>query len=158
MSSGLRVGPNAEFSVLEPMANSSRLVLPTITAPAALSLVTTVASYGGFHPSRIRDEHVVGMPRVHMLSFSATGTPASGPGSSPATTAASTAAAASRASSTSTRLKAWMSSSRLAMAARCSSSDVDGATLRDPGRTAVERAEAQPISSGVVGDHVSRSR
>ena len=70
--------------------------------------MTTVASYGGFHPSRIRDEHVVGMPRVHMLSFSATGTPASGPGSSPATTVASTAAAASRASSTSTRLKAWI--------------------------------------------------
>ena len=34
-SSGLRVGPNAEFSVLEPIANSSRFVLPTMTAPAA---------------------------------------------------------------------------------------------------------------------------
>ncbi len=28
VSSGLRVGPNAEFSVLDPIANSSRLVLP----------------------------------------------------------------------------------------------------------------------------------
>ena len=28
------MGPKAEFSVEEPMANSSRLVLPTITAPA----------------------------------------------------------------------------------------------------------------------------
>ena len=134
VSSGLRVGPNAEFSVLEPMANSSRLVLPTITAPAARSRVTTVASYGGFHPSRMRDEHVVGMPRVQRLSFKATGTPASGPGSSPATTLASTAAAASCASSTSTRLKAWISSSRLAMAARCSSST--STALRSPARTA----------------------
>jgi len=41
---GLRVGPNAEFSVEEPMANSSRLVLPTLMAPAALRRWTTVAS------------------------------------------------------------------------------------------------------------------
>src|SRR6476659_11206915 len=83
-SCGLRDGPNAEFSVLDPMANSSRLVLPTTTAPAARSFSTTVASYGGFQPSRIFDEHVVSMPLVHMLSLSATVTPASGPGSSPA--------------------------------------------------------------------------
>src|SRR5829696_3506931 len=69
-SCGLRVGPNAEFSVELPMANSSRLVLPMATAPAAVSLATTVASYGGHHPSRILDEHVVGTPRVHRLSFS----------------------------------------------------------------------------------------
>src|SRR5947209_12207494 len=55
-SCGLRVGPKAEFSVDEPMANSSRLVLPTTTAPASRSRVTTVASYGGRQPSRIRDE------------------------------------------------------------------------------------------------------
>ena len=41
---GLRVGPKAEFSVEEPMANSSRLVLPTITAPAPRTRSTTVAS------------------------------------------------------------------------------------------------------------------
>ncbi len=34
---------------------------------------TTVASYGGSQPSRIRDEQVVGMPRVQRLSFSAIG-------------------------------------------------------------------------------------
>src|SRR5256885_8167283 len=78
-SCGLRVGPNAEFSVDEPIANSSRFVLPTTTAPAARRRSTTVASYGGRQPSRMRDEHVVGMPRVAKLSFSATGTPASGP-------------------------------------------------------------------------------
>ena len=40
---GLRVGPNAEFSVDDPIANSSQLVLPTMTAPAAMSRSTTVA-------------------------------------------------------------------------------------------------------------------
>jgi hypothetical protein len=44
VSSGLRVGPNAEFSVELPMANSSQLVLPMATAPAASRRSTTVAS------------------------------------------------------------------------------------------------------------------
>ena len=43
-SCGLRVGPNALFSVELPIANSSRLVLPTNTAPAARMRWTTVAS------------------------------------------------------------------------------------------------------------------
>ena len=133
-SCGLRVGPNAEFSVDDPIANSSRFVLPTMTAPAATSRSTTVASYGGLQPSRICDEHVVGMPRVHMLSLRATGTPASGPGSRPAATASSTAAAAARASSASTRLKAWSSPSRAAIAARCSSTT--SRPVRSPARTA----------------------
>ena len=55
---------------------------------------TTVAVYGGRQPSRMRDEHVVGTPRVQRLSLRTIGTPASGPGSSPAATAASTASAA----------------------------------------------------------------
>ena len=41
---GLWVGANAEFSVDDPIANSSQLVLPMITAPADSSRVTTVAS------------------------------------------------------------------------------------------------------------------
>ena len=41
---GLRDGPNAEFSVDDPMANSSQFVLPITTAPAASSRATTVAS------------------------------------------------------------------------------------------------------------------
>src|SRR5437764_4973022 len=105
-SCGLRVGPKAEFSVEDPIANSSRLVLPITTAPAACTRSTTVASYGGRQPSRMRDEHVVGRPCVHMLSFSASGTPASGPGSSPCATAASTASAAPRATSARTTLNA----------------------------------------------------
>src|SRR5439155_19811899 len=75
---GLRTGPNAEFSFDDPIANSSQLVLPTMTAPAASRRATAVASYGGTNVSRMRDEAVVRMPRVHRLSFSATGMPASG--------------------------------------------------------------------------------
>src|ERR1700745_3023121 len=56
-SCGLRVGPNAEFSVDDPIANSSRFVLPTITAPAARSRVTTGASYGGGRPSETLRGH-----------------------------------------------------------------------------------------------------
>ena len=47
VSQGLRTGPKAEFSFDEPIANSSQLVLPTMTAPAAFRRSMTVASYGG---------------------------------------------------------------------------------------------------------------
>ena len=43
-SHGFLVGPYALFSVDEPIANSSMLVLPKRIAPAALSLAITVAS------------------------------------------------------------------------------------------------------------------
>ena len=43
-SCGFFDGPKAEFSVDDPMANSSRFVLPTEIAPAAASRSTTVAS------------------------------------------------------------------------------------------------------------------
>src|SRR5215470_11576061 len=75
---GLRAGPNAEFSVDEPIANSSQLVLPMTTAPAVSRRTIAVASYGGTNASSARDEAVVLMPRVQMLSLIATGTPASG--------------------------------------------------------------------------------
>src|SRR5680860_1227837 len=58
-SQGFIVGPNAEFSVDDPMANSSMFVLPMITASAARNRATTVASYGGTNDSRILDEQVV---------------------------------------------------------------------------------------------------
>ena len=41
---GFLVGPKAEFSVDDPIANSSQLVLPTTTAPAASSRSMTAAS------------------------------------------------------------------------------------------------------------------
>jgi len=43
MSHGLCVGPKAEFSVDEPIANSSVLVFPTMTTPASSRRPTTVA-------------------------------------------------------------------------------------------------------------------
>ena len=58
------VGPYAECSVEEPIANSSMLVLPRMTTPASLRRRVTVASYGGRQPSRIRDPQVVGMPFI----------------------------------------------------------------------------------------------
>ena len=42
-SHGLWVGNQAEFSVEDPMANSSRLVLPSIGRPAASRRLATVA-------------------------------------------------------------------------------------------------------------------
>src|SRR5690349_24828177 len=61
-SNGLDVGPNAEFSVDEPIANSSMLVRPNGMAPAARSLVITVASYGARYPSRIFEPQVHNCP------------------------------------------------------------------------------------------------
>jgi hypothetical protein len=44
LSHGLRTGPKAEFSFDEPIANSSMLVLPRITAPARSNCSITCAS------------------------------------------------------------------------------------------------------------------
>src|SRR3989442_13438787 len=46
-SHGLRDGPKAEFSVDEPIANSSVLVLPRSWSPAALQRAATVESNTG---------------------------------------------------------------------------------------------------------------
>src|ERR1051326_5634429 len=73
MFQGLRVTPKAEFSVEEPIANSSMLVLPTITAPAAFSLATAVPSYGGTKLPRIFEQQVVRMPLVIKIFLSAIG-------------------------------------------------------------------------------------
>src|SRR5690606_17502038 len=79
-SCGFSTGPYAEFSDEEPIANSSRFVLPTITPPASRSLLTAVASNGERYPSSMREPQVVGRPSVAMLSLTATGAPPSGPG------------------------------------------------------------------------------
>src|SRR5207248_9103419 len=73
-SQGLRVGPNAECSVDEPMANSSRFVLPTIVHPAARRRATAVASNGERNFGRMREPQVVCMSFVTMLSLMANGT------------------------------------------------------------------------------------
>src|SRR6195952_2964716 len=82
-SHGLCVGPYAECSVDEPIANSSMFVLPSGMRPAFLSQATTVASYGGTQPSRIFEPAVEGMSMVQSTSLMAIGTPASGPSGAP---------------------------------------------------------------------------
>src|SRR5512138_2234856 len=68
-SQGLTVRLRPEFSVLEPIANSSRLVLPRITASAAASRSMTWASYGLLKFTRIFEAQVVGAPCRQMLSL-----------------------------------------------------------------------------------------
>src|SRR5699024_7799768 len=72
VSQGLRVGPYAECSVEEPIANSSMLVLPNNGVPAACSRATTVASYGDIQPCKIFEPQVVGIPVVANTSLTAT--------------------------------------------------------------------------------------
>ncbi len=95
------------------MANSSRLVLPTITAPDFQRFVVTVLSYGGTKPSRMWLPAVVGTPSVQNRSFMASGTPSSRP-ASPLARRASEAFAIARARSGVSVMKA--------LSARCSSS------------------------------------
>ncbi len=120
-SHGLPVGPYALFSVEDPMANSSMLVLPRMTTSASLRRLVTVASYGGIQPSRIFEPTVVGTPSVVKMSLSASGTPASGPSFSPRSRLASTARAWARAPSRSTCRKACTFSSTASMRARWAS-------------------------------------
>jgi len=97
LSHGLRVAKNLEFSVEEPMANSSILAFPIMTAPACFNFSTTVALYGGTKLWSIFEEHVVKIPSVHMLSLISTGIPSNGPIFSPRAIFMSTSAAFCRA-------------------------------------------------------------
>src|SRR5580704_14624309 len=78
ISHGLRVGPNAEFSVDDPMANSSIFNLPNGIAPAARSFAMTVASYGAMYPWRIFEAQLQGCPSTLMTSLMEIGTPPRG--------------------------------------------------------------------------------
>src|SRR4051812_5573604 len=80
-SQGLRTGPKNEFSLDDPIANSSMLVLPRITAPAALNCAITWASYEGTKSASIREPQVVVQPLAQKRSLCATGIPVSGPAS-----------------------------------------------------------------------------
>ena len=77
-SHGLRTGPMAEFSLEEPIPNSSMFVLPSTTAPASRRRPTAVASPDGTKSPRMREPQVVSRPAVQMLSLTATGSPARG--------------------------------------------------------------------------------
>src|SRR5687768_4853035 len=66
---GDTTGPNALVSLDEPIANSSLLSLPSITAPAAHRLRVTVDSYVGVKSSRIFEHAVVRTPSVQKRSL-----------------------------------------------------------------------------------------
>ena len=66
----------AEFSLLEPIANSSRFAFPTIGTKFSLSFFVTVASNGDTKFSRIFELAVVFEPVMFILSLSARGMPA----------------------------------------------------------------------------------
>jgi hypothetical protein len=76
----LRVVPSAEFSVDDPMPNSSQLSLPTTTAPAWRSRAVTVASYDGTKRSRMREPAVVRTPAVQDVVLDADGHAGERPG------------------------------------------------------------------------------
>src|SRR5262245_43096482 len=101
---GLRTGPYQLVSFDEPIANSSMLVLPIVTQPAAASRATTVASYGATKLLRIFEPQLVCTPCVQKMSLCAMGMPASVP-PLPAASARSAARACSSASSSVTVMK-----------------------------------------------------
>src|SRR6201999_912455 len=76
---GLATGPKHEVSFDEPIANSSLLSLPSMTAPSRQSCEVTVDSYGGTKLPRIFEPAVVRTPAVANRSLIASGIPASGP-------------------------------------------------------------------------------
>ncbi len=99
LSRGLCTGRYAEFSVDDPMANSSQLSLPRTTAPAVSRRATDVQSYGGIKFSRIFEPAVVRTPDVTITSLIAIGTPASSGKGFPAAASASIRPACARARS-----------------------------------------------------------
>src|SRR5665647_657058 len=65
-SQGFLVLAKKEFSVEEPMANSSILTLPSRIVPAAWRRSVTVALYGGIKFSNIFEAQLVRTPSVHL--------------------------------------------------------------------------------------------
>jgi len=63
----------------EPMANSSRFSLPSVTEPASFSFWLTVDSYCGLKPSRMWLAAVVSTPLVQNRSLMPSGMPSSDP-------------------------------------------------------------------------------
>src|SRR5665213_311966 len=93
---GLTTDPKHEVSFDEPIANSSLLSLPSITAPSRQSCEVTVDSYGGTKLPRIFEHAVVRTSLVANRSLIPSGMPPSGP-PSPLAILASAACAMARA-------------------------------------------------------------
>src|SRR3972149_6313945 len=103
---GLRVAPKSGLSARLLWPNSGVLVLPRITAPAALSRSTAIASSSGTKSAKMREPPVVTIPRVKRTSLMDTGTPCTAPSGSPCMMAASAIFAPWRATSAVTAQKA----------------------------------------------------
>src|SRR3954452_3256321 len=78
-SHGFRVRPNNELAVSCPVIPGGTLVLPTITAPAARSRATAIASCVGLSSSYSWRPDVLRIPETAHASLTVIGTPWSGP-------------------------------------------------------------------------------
>src|SRR6476469_998284 len=116
---GLTTGPKHEVSFDEPIANSSLLSLPSITAPSRQSCEVMVDSYVGTKLPRIFEHAVVRTSLVANRSLIPSGMPASGPPSLLAILA-SAAVAIARAFSGVSSTKA-LSERAASIAVRCAS-------------------------------------
>ena len=76
---GLITAPKALVSLAEPIANSSQLILPSMTAPSCHRFSVTVDSYGGTNPFRMAEDAVVSTPLVQNISLTPIGIPSSNP-------------------------------------------------------------------------------
>ena len=81
---GFFVGWKYEYSVDDPIANSSIFNFPSIIISSAFILSITVALYGETKSANILEPHVVFTPFVHILSFIPIGIPANSDFDSPA--------------------------------------------------------------------------
>ena len=66
---GFFTDPKYDVSFEEPIANSSILVLPKLTASISLKFCITVALYGAIKFSSIFEPHVVLHPSAQKISF-----------------------------------------------------------------------------------------
>src|ERR1700685_4550807 len=76
---GLTTEPKHEVSFDDPIANSSLLILPSMTAPSRHSCEVMVDSYGGTKLPRILEHAVVRTSLVANRSLIPSGMPPSGP-------------------------------------------------------------------------------
>ena len=101
-SQGFQGVPRGRLMPVVPRANSTVLVLPKMTQPARLRLLTKLPSGPIRSPTSSFEPAWTGMPSTARMSLTATGTPMRGPRSVPAASSASSARAAARASAPAT--------------------------------------------------------
>ena len=140
---GLRVTPSADC-VNPHTASSGIRVLPTTTAPARRSRLTSSSSRRAGAVEAAADPCRVGCPATGTLSFTATGTPASGRANRSGR--ASTPAASASTRSASTASKAPSSAVTGGDAGQVRTGDLDGG--RGPGAHPSRRSRRRYTSGG----------